>query len=235
MVRPRRFERLTYSFGGCCSIQLSYGRVQEKRSIRGIMMHVRKTLLTVSVAAVSCFGVCSVLAQGSGSCPSAPVGDHGQVVNGKALASPAATAETKLDGKAVTIHYNAPSVRCRKIMGDLVPFGQVWRTGANPATTLITKTSLKIGELEVPAGAYTLYTLPAAAGTPWQLIVNKQTGQWGTVYKPEMDLGRTPMMAKPVGKPQEVMSISFDDVHGKTGMLHVRWADVDEYVRVQTN
>ncbi len=197
------------------------------------MMHVRKPLLALSLAAVSCFGVPAIFAQGSGPCPSAPVGDHGKSVDGKALASPAATAETKLDGRAVVIHYNAPSVRCRKIMGDVVPFGQVWRTGANPATTLITQTNLKIGELEVPAGTYTLYTLPASAGTPWKLIVNKQTGQWGTVYKPEMDLGRTPMMTKPVAKPQEVMSISFEDVHGRTGQLHIRWADADEYVKVE--
>ena len=72
-----------------------------------------------------------------------------------------------------------------------------------------------IGTLMVPAGTYTLYTLPEPAGTPWQLIINKQTGQWGTVYKPEMDLGRTPMMAKAVSPQQEVMSISFEKVHAK--------------------
>ncbi len=161
-----------------------------------------------------------------------PAADHGRSVDGKPLASPAATVETRLGGKAVTLHYNAPSVRCRTILGAVVPFDQVWRTGANPATTLITATNLRIGDLAVPAGTYTVYSLPKAVGTPWQLIVNKQTGQWGTVYKPEMDLGRTPMTAKPVTHPQEVMSLSFEDVHGTTATLHIKWADVDEYVRV---
>ena len=240
-MRPRRFERLTYSFGGCCSIQLSYGRAQIERSIRGIMMHVRKPLLSVALfsstmAALGCMGTSSAFAQASSTpCPTAPASDHGRSVDGKALASPAATAETKLNGKAVTIHYNAPSARCRKVMGGVVPFGQVWRTGANPATTLITATNLRIGDLEVPAGTYTLYTMPEAPGTPWKLIVNKQTGQWGTVYKQEMDLGRTSMMAKPVAAPQETMSINFEDAHGRTAQLHIRWADADEYVKVEAN
>src|ERR1700742_4256597 len=72
-------------------------------------------------------------------------------------ASPAATAETTLAGQSVTIHYNSPAMRGRKIMGELVPYGKVWRTGANPATTLITATGLKIGKLDIPAGTYTLY------------------------------------------------------------------------------
>ena len=80
----------------------------------------------------------------------------------KPLPSPPATATVTLDGKVVTINYNSPSMRGRKIMGDVVPYGQVWRTGANPATTLVTAAALKIGTLNVPAGTYTLYTLPSA-------------------------------------------------------------------------
>ena len=64
-------------------------------------------------------------------------------------------------------------------MGDLVPYGKVWRTGANPATTLKTAVNLKIGDLTVPAGTYTIYSLPSE--TTWKLIVNKQTGQWGSL------------------------------------------------------
>lgn len=199
------------------------------------MMHARTALLPAAFAALFC-AIPALQAQTPGGpCPSAPVSDHGQSVEGKPLASPAAVARTSIGGKPVTIDYNAPSVRCRDIFGGVVAMGKVWRTGANPATTLKTATNLKIGDLEVPAGTYTVYSLPQAAGTPWQLIVNKQTGQWGTVYKPEMDLGRTPMMAKPVAHPQETMSISFEDVHGKTAMLHIRWANVDEYVKVEAN
>lgn len=196
------------------------------------MMHVRIPLLLPMLALGSLSFSSPAFAQGSGPCPSVPVGDHGQPVNGNPLASPAAAAETRLNGEAVTIHYNAPSVRCRTIVGGVVPYGKIWRTGANPATTLITATNLQIGDLQVPAGTYTMYSLPEAPGKPWQLVINKQTGQWGTVYKPEMDLGRTPMMSRPVAHPQEVMSLSFEDVHGKTAQLHVRWADADEYVKV---
>ena len=161
-----------------------------------------------------------------------PMGNQAQT-SGKPLASPPATAETTLDGKKVTIKYNTPSMRGRKIMGELVPYDKVWRTGANAATTLITETPLKIGTLELTPGTYTLYTLPAAPGTPWQLIVNKQTGQWGTEYKQEMDLGRTPLTHKTLSSPQEVMSISFDDTHGKSTELHIRWETTDESVKVE--
>src|SRR5437899_1233064 len=100
--------------------------------------------------------------------------------------SPAATAQATLDGKNISIAYSQPSMRGRKIMGDLVPYDQVWRTGANDATTLTTESDLNIGGTAVPKGTYTLYTLPSA-GT-WKLIINKQTGQWGTEYHQEQDL-----------------------------------------------
>ncbi len=149
----------------------------------------------------------------------------------KPLASPAATAEVSLAGKKIVIRYNAPSMRGRKIVGEVVPYGKVWRTGANPATTLVTDTNLKIGTLTVPAGTYTLYTLPAE--DTWMLIVNKQTGQWGTVYNQAMDLGRTPMVANPLAKPQETMSISFENTKGDSTELHVKWESTDRYVSVK--
>jgi len=148
----------------------------------------------------------------------------------KPLPSPPATAEVSLDGKKVVVRYNAPSVRGRKIMGGQVPYGKVWRTGANPATTLVTEVGLKIGTLTVPAGTYTIYTLPSAE--TWMLIVNKQTGQWGTVYNQAQDLGRTPMISNPLAKTQEVMSISFENTKGRSTELHVKWESTDEYVTV---
>lgn len=151
----------------------------------------------------------------------------------KPLPSPPVTATTTLNGKSVVIKYNSPSMRGRKIMGELVPYGKVWRTGANPATTLITEAPLHVGTLDLPAGTYTLYTLPAAPGTPWQLIINKQTGQWGTEYHEDQDLGRTPMTAKTLSKPQEAMSITFDNTHGAASELHVRWENTDQYVKLE--
>lgn len=96
-----------------------------------------------------------------------------------------------LNGKNVTIKYSSPSMRSRKIFGDLVPYGKIWRAGANEATALHTDADIMLGSLAVPAGDYTLFILPEADS--WTLIVNKQTGQWGLTYKPEFDLGRTKM------------------------------------------
>lgn len=115
----------------------------------------------------------------------------GQEQKKKARPSPPAETSVEVGGKRIAIKYSAPSMRGRKIFGDLVPFGQVWRAGANEATALHTDGTLSIGNLSVPPGDYTLYVLPTA--TSWELIVNKQTGQWGTVYKAESDLGRVKM------------------------------------------
>jgi hypothetical protein len=145
-----------------------------------------------------------------------------------AMPSPPATANVTLAGGSITIKYNSPQMRGRKIMGALVPYGKVWRTGANPATTLITTVPLKFGTLLVPAGTHTIYTLPNA--DTWQLIINNQTGQWGLTYTPSMDLGRVPMLAKPMAAPQEGMSLSFENTTATSTELHMRWETTDRYV-----
>jgi len=97
----------------------------------------------------------------------------------------------------VEISYGRPYAKGRKIMGGLVPFGEVWRTGADEASTLTTPVDLKIGDLDVPAGEYSLFTVPTSEG--WQLIVNRTAKQWGAFkYDAKMDLGRTAMT---VGEP----------------------------------
>ncbi len=146
------------------------------------------------------------------------------------LPSPVANISVKLAGKDVAIRYNAPSMRGRKIMGALVPFDQVWRTGANDATSLVTAVPLTIGNLTVPAGSYTIYSLPNADPAKWQLIINKQTKQWGTEYHAEQDLGRTPMQHATFPKPQEVMSLSFEHSNARSTQLHMRWETTDEWV-----
>jgi hypothetical protein len=151
---------------------------------------------------------------------------------GKPLLSPAAVATVTLAGSNIVIHYNSPSMRGREIFGGLVPYDKVWRTGANPATTLITPVDLHIGRLLVPAGEYTLYTLPSK--DHWLLIVNKHTKQWGTEYYPAEDLGRVELKRHTLDTPQEVMSISFDDIKKDSAELHIRWANEDESVKVTT-
>jgi hypothetical protein len=148
----------------------------------------------------------------------------------KPMLSPPAKAAVQLSGKQVTIDYNTPFMRGRKIFGGLVPYDKVWRTGANPATTLKTETDLKIGTATVPAGTYTLYTLPSE--TTWKLIINKQTGQWGTVYNESQDLARVDMRKDMLPQPQEKMSISFEKTRGNRTQLHVRWDTTDVWVPV---
>jgi hypothetical protein len=146
------------------------------------------------------------------------------------LPSPPATASVTVAGGTIDIRYNTPHMRGRKIMGGLVPYGQVWRTGANPATTLITSVSLKFGDLMVPAGTHTIYSLPSAE--TWLLIINNQTGQWGLTYDQSQDLGRIPMKAKPMDAPQEVMSLSFENTTATSTELHMRWETTDRYVTI---
>ena len=149
----------------------------------------------------------------------------------KPLASPPAKASVMLDGKSVTIDYNRPSMKGRKIMGGLVPYDKVWRTGANPATTLKTAVNLKIGDLSVPEGTYTVYSLPLESG--WKLIINKQTGQWGTVYNQDQDLGRTDMMkGSTPSSPMELFEIKFENTQGNKTELHLIWENTDVYVPV---
>lgn len=175
-------------------------------------------LCTVAAVAVSISLIPPASAQSSGA--------------SKAPLSPPAKADVSLTDANITIDYSAPSMRGRQIFGNgtLVPYGKVWRTGANSATTLKTSGNLKIGSLSVPAGTYTLYSLPTASG--WTLIINKQTGQWGTVYKEDMDLGRVPMEKASNASPVEKMVIDFEKTSGDSTELHVKWADVDASVKV---
>ena len=145
--------------------------------------------------------------------------------------SPAEQASVTLNGKAVTIDYCAPSLKGRKIGVELAPYGKVWRTGANSATTLTTQSTLRIGNLIVPPGTYTLYSLPEQNG--WKLIVNKQTGQWGTVYQQDQDLGRVDMMEGVVPSSSvERFVIEFENTQGNKTDLHLKWDNANVYVPI---
>jgi hypothetical protein len=135
--------------------------------------------------------------------------------------SPPATAEVTLKGKSVKIDYSRPSIKGRKVFGELVPFGKVWRTGANEATALTTAVDLTIGGAKVPAGNYTLYSLPTENG--WKLIINKQTGQWGTEYDEKQDLARVDLKTSKLDKPVEQFTISFDKTGEDSANLVLEW------------
>ena len=154
---------------------------------------------------------------------------QGEAPGKKPMPSPPASADVRLDGKALLVNYNSPAMRGRKVMGGLVPYGKIWRTGANSATSFSSEADLMIGKLRVPAGKYTLFTLPAEPGTPWLLIVNKQTGQWGLEYHEDQDLGRTAMHHKTLPVPQESMSITFENTTMHQTELH-RQVGIDRRV-----
>ena len=144
------------------------------------------------------------------------------VAQGNKPASPPGEATLKFDdGKAVTIQYSRPSMRGRKIFGGLVPYDEVWRTGANAATSLKTDVGLTIGGTNVPAGSYTLYSLPGASS--WKLIINKQTGQWGTEYDKAQDLARVDMKVGQLPSALEQFTISFDKTGGDSATLKLEW------------
>jgi len=134
--------------------------------------------------------------------------------------SPRDTARATVGGANLLVDYGRPHKRGREIFGNVVPWGQVWRTGANAATQLRTDRDLVVAGLSVPAGTYTLWTLPTQAG--WQLIVNSQTGQWGTAYDSLRDLGRVPLTVGTLAEPVEVFTISVD-AQGQGGVLSFTW------------
>lgn len=137
--------------------------------------------------------------------------------------SPHETVEYKVGDATVTIIYGRPYMKGRSLE-TLAPAGKVYRTGADEATTLKTDKALQIGTLAVPAGTYTLYTLP---GSPWQLIVNKQTGQWGTQYTEAQDLGRVPMTAGTLSSPAEQLTLA---IVGSNLELH--WGTMKQSVPI---
>ena len=147
----------------------------------------------------------------------------------KKPASPPAKATAQFNGKEVTIDYSAPSARGRKIMGELVPYGKVWRTGANAATKLTTGVDLMIGSVHVPAGSYTLYTIPGEK--EWTVIINKQTGQWGTKYDEAQDLGRVTVPVKATKAPVETFAINLVP-KGNRGTLTLAWENTQVSVPV---
>ena len=136
--------------------------------------------------------------------------------------SPAASASCDLgSGKTIKTAYSSPRMKGRKIYGGLVPFGEVWRTGANEATTFVTSSDLNVGGKTVPAGSYTIFTVPAA--DKWTLIVNKKTGEWGIPYTYESDeLARVDMKVSKLPSPLENFTIGYAK-SGSACTLQIDW------------
>jgi hypothetical protein len=136
--------------------------------------------------------------------------------------SPPAKAECKLSGgKTVAVDYSSPRAKGRKIFGGLVPYGQVWRAGANESTSFVTTGDINVGGKTVPAGKYTIFAIPAE--DKWTLVISKKTGEWGTAYPgPENDLGRIDMKASKTSAPVENFTIAFDQT-GNGCTMRMEW------------
>jgi|SRR5947209_1330422 len=145
--------------------------------------------------------------------------------------SPPAQAQCKFsDGKTITVDYSSPRMKGRKIFGGLVPYGEVWRTGANDATTFVTTANLSVDGKDVPAGNYTIFTVPEQ--DKWTLIINKQTGEWGIPYKYEAnELARVPMQASKTSSPVENFTISLNQ-SGNACTLQMSWENTQASVQI---
>jgi hypothetical protein len=152
------------------------------------------------------------------------------VGNGLGNLSPRDTARGTVGGAHIQIDYGRPMKRGRTIFGNVVPWDTVWRTGANQATQLITDKNLVIGGTPVPAGTYSLFTIPSPKG--WQLIINKQHGQWGTDYDSKQDLARVPMTVRTVATPVERLEIAIRNQAGRA-RLAIGWERTEAVVEVK--
>ncbi|HLI83955.1 MAG TPA: DUF2911 domain-containing protein [Bryobacteraceae bacterium] len=144
--------------------------------------------------------------------------------------SPRMSTSVTIAGKKITVSYGAPSMRGRKIMGALVPYGEVWCAGANDATELVTEADLDVNGMKVPKGSYTLWTLPNAS--QWLLIVNKETGVWHTDYDRRYDLGRVKMNIRAVSPPVERMKFELSSAGGNQGALALAWETTEVSVPI---
>jgi hypothetical protein len=179
------------------------GRIQGARPIRGTQQYSIERQPSIDV---NVFAAAFAMSEQMG-------GPAGQL-------SPRDTVNTPAAGATLWVDYGRPQVRGRTIFGGVVPWGEVWRTGANAATQFRTDKPLAFGSIVVPAGMYTLWTLPTKTG--WTLLVNSQTGQWGTEHDPAKDLYRIPMSVEtnPSVTEQFTIHIAPDD---KGGQIHFVW------------
>lgn len=143
--------------------------------------------------------------------------------------SPPDSVKASVAGAALAVRYSRPSMRGRVIFGSVVPWNRVWRTGANAATTLETSADLIIGGTTIPAGQYSLWTIPAPSG--WTLIVNRNTGQWGTDYDAKYDLARLDMQVERPAQPVEQLTIAIEP-RDPGGVLKLEWERTRAWIHI---
>ena len=146
---------------------------------------------------------------------------HAQQDKSKRPSPPASATLDLGGGKSLTVDYSSPRAKGRKIYGELVPYDKVWRTGANEATTFVNTADVTVGGTAVPAGSYTLFTIPGK--DKWTLIISKKTREWGTDYAGASDdLARVDMKVSPLPSPAENFTISLEK-SANGGTLNIDW------------
>lgn len=137
--------------------------------------------------------------------------------------SPRDTASAAVGSAQVLVDYGRPSMRGRRVFGGIVPWGEVWRLGANAATQLVTDRDLVLGETTLPAGTYSLWCIPTESA--WTLVVNGQHGQWGTQYDESQDVARIPMQVTETAQPVERFTVEVSDAGRGQGTIAFLWED----------
>ncbi|WP_419805562.1 DUF2911 domain-containing protein [Terriglobus sp.] len=146
--------------------------------------------------------------------------------------SPHQMADVDLTGTKIHVAYGAPSLRGRKMVGGINPYGKEWRVGADEATSFEVSTDVLVNGTSVPAGSYTLFVLPTAE--KWTLIISKKTGEWGIPYPGQQyDFARVDMSKASLPSPQERMSIDFEKTTAFKTEMHVKWDRDNYFVTVQ--
>jgi hypothetical protein len=131
------------------------------------------------------------------------------------------TTRATIGNATFTVDYGRPLARGRVLVGNILPYDEVWRTGANAATQFSTSMPITLGGIRLPAGMYTLWTIPRTTGV--DLIVNQQTGQWGTGYNAKFDIGKAPMATAAPASPVEKFTISISSTDAHHGTLVMEW------------
>jgi len=135
--------------------------------------------------------------------------------------SPRDTARGNIGAASISVDYSRPHARGRGLVGNIIPYEKVWRTGANAATQLTTSAPIKLAGIPLAAGTYTLWTVPHQNGV--DLIVNGQSGQWGTEYNRSRDIAKAPMQTSTLSTPVDQFTISVSGTDARRGTLTLAW------------
>jgi hypothetical protein len=147
-------------------------------------------------------------------------------------ASPPCSLKQRVGLTDIEVSYSRPGVKNREIFGGIVPYGQVWRTGANQATKISFSTPVKLNGMDVPAGSYALFTIPGEQ--EWTVILNKTTNQWGSFrYDEKTDFTRVKATPRTLAINVETFTINFTDIRDESAVLYLAWDNVLVPVKIE--